>query len=202
MPPIHDFLRALDRAWRGAAPERIHLRIIGSTALMLQAEYERGTKDSDVLETSDLGGDIRASLIELAGPGTDLHKRHKLYIEIVSSGLPLLPQAPVWLDVPGLNQDLNHFRVEVLHVVDVVVSKLKRFHGSDAQDIEAMVDLALVPHDRLLDRFRSAVDLFLLDSRAADLPKYVRNLHRVERDMLGVAETAIELPGWLDSDDD
>src|SRR5437016_3349726 len=105
---------ALDRAWQGTAGEKFPLRIIGSTALMLQAKYERGTKDSDVLETGDLGGDIRTRLIELAGPGTELHKRHKLYIEIVSRSLPLLPQAPAWLDVPQLNQDLNHFRVEVL----------------------------------------------------------------------------------------
>lgn len=51
-------------------------------------------------------------------------------------------------------------RAQVLSVVDVVVSKLKRLHAYDLQDIEA--------------------------------------IHRVERNLLGVPETAIELPSWLD----
>ena len=202
MPPIHDLLKELDRAWQSSDAERINLRIIGSTALMLQADYQRGTKDSDVLETADLNQDTRTRLVELAGPGTDLHRRNKLYIEIVSSGLPLLPQVPSWLDIPELNRELTHFRVEVLHVLDVVVSKLRRFHGNDVRDIEAMVNLDLVSHAALIERFRAAVDCFSMDSRAEDLPRCVKNLHRVERDLLLVDETPIALPGWLQANDD
>jgi hypothetical protein len=44
------------------------------------------------------------------------------------------------------DRELAHFRIEVLDVVDVVVSKLKRFHANDLRDIEAMVDRDLVPH--------------------------------------------------------
>jgi maltooligosyltrehalose trehalohydrolase len=55
---------------------------------MLQARYERGTKDSDILETADLDVETKARLLELAGPGTDLSKRHGLYVEFVASGLP------------------------------------------------------------------------------------------------------------------
>jgi hypothetical protein len=85
----------------------------------------------------------------------------------------------------------------VLDVVDVVVSKLKRFNANDQSDIDAMIERGLVPHDRLIDRFRAAVDEFMGDARAEDLPKYVANLHRVERDMLVVPETEIELPSWI-----
>lgn len=79
-------------------------------------------------------------------------------------------------------------------VVDVVGSKLKRFSANDQADIDAMIQHGLVPHHALLDRFRSAVDVFACDARAEDLPKYVEHLHRVERDLLDVEETAIELP--------
>jgi hypothetical protein len=82
--------------------------------------------------------------------------------------------------------------------VDVVVSKLKRFHANDRADIAAMVDRELVPHDLLVDRFRSAVDAFSFDARAPDLPRYVANLHLVERDYFGVDETEIELPPYID----
>jgi hypothetical protein len=195
---IRDFLRDLDRAWTPTASSKIPLRIIGSTALMLQASYERGTKDSDVLETVDLDADVRARLGAIAGQGAKLHARHKLYVDIVSGSLPFLAPSPRWMDVSDLNADLTNFHVQVLHVVDVVVSKLKRFHAYDLQDIDAMVGIGLIDHGLLIERFREAVDGYLMDSRAEDLPKYVANLHQVERDLLGVPETTIELPGWID----
>jgi uncharacterized nucleotidyltransferase DUF6036 len=197
VPPIHDLIREVDRRWSSSADRKINLRIIGASALMLQASYERGTKDGDILETADLDVETKTRLLELAGPGTDLSKRHGLYIEFVASGLPLLPQVPMWLELAELNGELAHFRIEVLTVVDVVVSKIKRLHGNDLRDIEAMIDLELVPHAVLIDRFRSAVDWFLLDARAEDLPKYIENLHRVERDLFGTPETEIDLPDSL-----
>jgi hypothetical protein len=195
---IHDFLRDLDRAWTPSGSSKVPLRIIGSTALMLQASYARGTKDSDVLETVDLDADIRARLEGIAGRGSLLHVRHKLYVDIVSGSLPFLAPSPAWLDVADLNTDLASLHIQVLAIVDVVVSKLKRFHAYDLQDIEAMVERGFVDHGLLVERFREAVDGYLLDARAEDLPRYVANLHRVERDLLGVPETAIELPSWLD----
>jgi hypothetical protein len=134
----------------------------------------------------------------IAGQRSKLHVRHKLYVDIVSRGLPFLAQAPTWVDVPDLNAGLTNFHVQVLHIVDVVVSKLKRFHLYDLQDVEAMVERGLVDHGLLIERFRDAVDGYLLDARAEDLPKYVENLHQVERDLFGVPETAIDLPSWLD----
>ena len=60
-----------------------------------------------------------------------------------------------------------------------------------------MIERGLVPHERLIERFRSAVDMFLGDAREVELPRYIANLHRVERDMLLVPETEIELPSWI-----
>ena len=76
MPLVEDFLRGLDRAFTGALAERLVLQVIGSTALMLQVDYERGTTDSDVLETAQIDATIRRRLLDVAGPRTDLHIRH------------------------------------------------------------------------------------------------------------------------------
>ena len=135
-----------------------------------QARYQRGTKDSDVLHASDLLDDVRRRLLELAGPGTELHTRHRLYIDIVANGVPFLPHVPRWHLVTSL-ASLVSFEVTALDVVDVVVSKLKRFNANDISDIEAMIDDQLVSRERLLERFRDAVDCFSGDARAEDLPK-------------------------------
>lgn len=197
MSLVDDFFEELDSRWGAQPGARIRLRIIGSSALMLRTNYERGTKDSDVLETNDLTDDVKKRMLDLAGPNSDLHTRHRLYIDFVANGIPFLPHAPLYHKNTEINAKLRCFELEVLDVVDVVVAKLKRFHANDRSDIEAMVERDLVHHGALLARFRSAVDSYAADGRADDLPRYVKNLHVVERDFLGVGETEIELPEWI-----
>lgn len=194
---MREFFRELDQGWNLPVRDKIPLHVIGSTALMLQADYERRTKDSDVLETSELDSATRSRLLEHAGTGTKLHRRHRLFLEGVANGLPLLPHAPHWMALTEPNRDLVHFHIEVLSIVDVVVSKLKRFWPSDVSDIEAMVSRKLVPHEAFVERFRSAVDCFTHDARADQLPTCVENFHRVERDLFGRSKTEIELPPWV-----
>ncbi len=197
MALIEQLLEEIDRRWTPSSQEKIPLRVIGSSALMLQAKYVRGTKDGDVLETRDITPNVKARLIALAGDGTELHKRFGMYLDVVVGALPMLPQKAVFHPVRGLGK-LKNFRVEALDVVDVVVSKLTRLNKTDDADIRAMVDLGLVPHKRLIERFEAAMDRLLLDARAQDLPKIIRNLHHVERDYLVVPPTEIELPDWLE----
>lgn len=149
MPGLDDFFRELDRAWEAPAAPPIPLHLIGSTALMLQTRYSRGTRDSDLLETLMLTPDVQKQLMKIGGPGSELRKRHGLYLQIVPSAVPFLPQNPRW---NPLGPPMASFRLQVLQVVDVVVSKLYRMNASDAEDIEAMVDEGRVPHEQLLER--------------------------------------------------
>ena len=50
----------------------------------------------------------------------------------------MLPHAPKWHAV-AVPLAANTLRIEALDVVDVVVSKLKRFHANDRSDISAMI---------------------------------------------------------------
>lgn len=36
-----------------------------------------------------------------------------------------------------------------------------------------------------------------MDARADDLDKYISNLNRIERDLLGVPESEIDKPDWM-----
>jgi hypothetical protein len=189
---IRAFFTELDGLWDGDA--RITLPLFGSSALMVQTDYQRPTKDSDIFETADHTPEIQQRLKDLAGPGTKLHRRHRLYLEIVANGIPFLPHVPSW---HPLGLSLRWFNVTALDVVDVVVSKLARFDARDRGDVDAMVQRGLVPHERFVLRFRDAVDERSTDARSADLPRYIENFHSVERDMLGVGETEIDLPPWI-----
>lgn len=193
MPAFDAFFCDLDAAWGSRS---LRLQLIGAAALMLQTDYQRGTKDADVLETSSLATADKERLLQLAGPKTDLSARHRTYIDVVGNGIPFLPHGPRFVASDVLNGKLRALRVELLDVIDVVVSKFKRFHANDQSDIAAMIERGLVPHHRLVERFRSAVDAFSMDARATELPTYVARLHRVERDTFGVPSSIIELPDW------
>jgi len=191
---FEDFFAEIDAAWDDHGPDRIQLRIIGCAALMLQTRYQRGTKDGDVFETLELTTATKQRLLQLAGSNSELHMRHRLYIDIVANGIPFLAHAPIWHPLDALNRRLKRFELFALDIIDVVVSKLKRFSANDQSDIKAMIDAGHVDHAVLVARFRAAVDELSGDARAADLDKHLANLHRVERDMLFVDETEIELP--------
>lgn len=66
MQAIKDRFVEIDRQWPREPARKIRLSFIGCGALMLQANYERGTKDSDVfhrVEPDMLG--VAESEIEL-----------------------------------------------------------------------------------------------------------------------------------------
>jgi hypothetical protein len=196
MNSVEEFFSAIDTEWP-ASDNKQQLHIIGCGALMLQTSYERGTNDSDVFETAELSSDTKERLLAIAGRGTPIHSKQKMYVDLVANGIPLLPRPPTWHAIENLNAQLARLEIRALDVVDVVVSKLKPFRARDLSDIAAMIELGLVQHARLIERFKSAVDEFAYTAYATDIPAFVRNLNQVERDLLDVAESEIELPGWI-----
>lgn len=197
MKTIEDFFLDIDNRWKPLNGKKVVLRIIGCAALLLQSDYMRGTKDSDILETQYTTGTVKKNLLGLAGPGTDIHKRHRMYIEFVKDPIPFLPQKPFYKSTTDLNKELKHFRIEVLDIVDVVVTKLKTFRPRDVDDIHAMAEMGFVTKDNLVNRFNAAKDWWLMDARSEDLPRYIDNLHTVERDILCTSETPVDLPDDL-----
>ncbi len=192
MALIREFLTEIDAKWKPLGGEPLLLQVIGSAALMLQCDYDRGTKDGDVLEAKDGPPAIKEQLISLAGKKSELHKQFHVYIDVVNRAILFLPQKPVFHPLPSLS--LKNFTIEVLDIVDVVLSKLKRYHSDDKNDIRAMADRKLLDHARLVARFEAAADWFSMDARAADVPRYLKNLHAVERDILGLPPSAVKLP--------
>ena len=192
MAQIREFLSAIDPKWKLIGGEPIRLQIIGSAALMLQCDYERGTKDGDVLESREISSAVKEQLLAIAGKESEIFKRFRMHIDIVNSAILFLPQKPVFHRIKDLR--LKNFSIEVLDVVDVAVSKLKRFNSSDQDDIRAMAGKKLLDHKRLIARFEAAADWFSMDARASDVPRYLKNLHKVERDILGLPPSKIELP--------
>jgi hypothetical protein len=194
MSPVESFLLELDRLWDGEG--RVTLRVIGSVALMLQVEYVRPTKDSDVLEVASLTASTRERLRELGGKGTPLAERHQVYLDIVPAGLPFLPRPPLFHTSLELSAKLKHFEIKVLDVVDVVISKLKRFSVNDQGDIEKMAELGVIDPVVFVERLQNAFEGNSMSAIVDDYPKILANFHAVQRDWLYMDETEMDLPSW------
>jgi len=190
------FYIELDQLWDIPAPNKIPLKIIGASSILLQMEYAEGTKDCDILETKSITSSIEKKLLSLGGKGSKLSTIHRVYIEFVNPSLPFLPQRPKFNSVPSLSK-LKHFHVYALDLTDVIISKLIRFSPNDVKHIRVICENGKVKHDRLIDRFKDAVYSFESDARSQDLPEYIRNLNTVERDFLNAPITKIELPHWI-----
>jgi hypothetical protein len=193
---IERFLHELDRVWKPIGKEKIQLHLIGSTALFLSTDYDRGTKDTDILETSEITGVVSQQLEALAGKRSLLSREFRMYIDVVKQGLPFLPQTPIFHEV-AIPTGLKNFLIRTLDPVDVVVSKLNPFRPQDVEDIQFLVNKKFVSHENLLERFKLAIDYYSIDARAEDLPIYIRHLNQVERNMFFVPESKIDLPDWI-----
>jgi len=193
---IEQFFRELDQDWKPSREKKLLLSVIGSGSLFLQTDYERETKDSDVLETVEISEDISRRLKNLAGRGSPIFKKYGIFLDIVRLAVPFLPQTPIFHEVPALN-DLKNFSVQALDVVDVVVSKLKPFRARDLDDIRFLASQKLLPHGQLLKRFRDVVDYYAMDARSEDFSKYIENLNTIEEDIIRVPKSDIDLPSWI-----
>lgn len=200
MSQVEEFFRDLDRSWPLPREVPVTLRLLGSTALVLQTSFQRGTKDSDILETEQITVEIQSALVALAGKDTVIHRRHRMYLEFLGAAFPFLPTEPLWHRSVPSGMDYQHFRLEVLDVLDVVVTKLARFHKTDRDDIAAMVERDLIEPERFAERFQSAARRWWHDARADRLRQIVRNFHQVQTDELFVWPSRVELPPWVEDE--
>lgn len=195
---IEDFLKDIDSKWKRKERPPLPFKVIGGASLVLQYDYSRPTKDTDLIEVKELTEDIKKRLKRIAGKDSLLHRKHRLYIDIVNRALPFLPPNPMFYPLIELNKELVNFRVEALDVVDVLVSKMTRFSSTDVDDFKAMIDLGVVDPVRLEKRFMEAFEAWTFEARAEKLPKIIENLHFVQRDMLLVEESMLSLPRWME----
>lgn len=195
---IESFLKDMDRVWKKKEEPPLPLKVIGGSSLILQYNYGRPTKDTDIIEVKELTDEIKKKLKRLAGKDSHLCKKHHLYIDIVFRALPFLPPEPIFYPLPRLNKELVNFRVEVLDVVDVLISKLTRFSANDVDDFKAMIDMGVVDPAKLEERFKEAFQVWIFEARGEKLHKMIEKLHLVQRDMLLVEESRIDLPRWLE----
>lgn len=149
------FLRAIDAelVHHAKEGETLDLHLLGRSALILGYGLSLMTKDVDIVHAHDSPLQIIAE--ETFGRDTPAAKRWGFFLEAVSSGLPPLPGGyqSRCIDVGGPWSVLRPKRPEAN---DLAVTKLRRFHAKDREDVRILCDRGLLDSATLRDRLDSA----------------------------------------------
>jgi hypothetical protein len=149
------FLKAIDTELAGHAKkgEILDLYLIGRSALILEFGLSLMTKDVDIVYVH--GSKLQERAIETFGSGTLGAGAHGFYLETVPPGLPPLPagyQARC-IDIPGA---WTVIRPKSPEIHDLAMTKLKRFHARDREDLQILCDTGRVTSEGLQRALDSA----------------------------------------------
>ena len=126
--PWNSFFADIDAAFT----ESIELHCLGGFAMTSLYALQRPTADVDLLPVGSRS--VTRQLIELAGEGAPLHRRHRIYLQIVGVvTVPLNYEDRLIEMVPG---GFKHLHLFALDPYDLALSKIERNTQRDRDDVK------------------------------------------------------------------
>ena len=127
--PWRSFLRRLDEQL--SQPTELHC--FGGFVIAEHYGLTRSTADIDILDSrgTDLG-----TIARLAGKDSRLHKRYRVYIDVV--GVATVPEGYESRLATAFADQFRLLRVRAFERHDLVLAKLERNSDRDREDVEAL----------------------------------------------------------------
>lgn len=135
--PWQSFLSGIDVT----LTEEVELHCLGGFVITVLYDLARPTADVDVIAVTPRS-EIE-SLLSLAGQGSDLHRKHKVYLQLVGvAPVPESYEERLTEIAPGV---FKHLRLFGLDPYDLALSKLERNTQRDRDDVRHLA--RTVPFD-------------------------------------------------------
>lgn len=157
--PWLTFLREIDD--RLSQETQIHC--LGGFVVTVIHGSERPTLDLDAL--SLVHGD--PALWEIAGRGSDLHRRHQLYLDRV--GIAPLPEEYEERLTEVFHGVFTHLRVFALDPYDVALAKIERNSTRDREDVRHLARVVPFDLEVLAQRYHDELRVYLGNPEREDL---------------------------------
>ncbi len=147
LEPWNSFFADIDNV----LSESIELHCLGGFALTTLYGLERPTADVDVLPIGSRP--VTQQLIELAGEGSPLHKRHKMHLQIVGvATVPLNYEDRLIEMFPGR---FKHLQLFALDPYDLALSKIERNTQRDRDDVKHLARTVPLDLGILQERYQT-----------------------------------------------
>src|SRR5450759_1149125 len=128
LAPCRSFLAEID----AATPHPLELHCISGFAVTMHYELVRATGDLDVFDV--IPNHAAQWLASMAGEGSALHKRHRLYVQIAS--VATLPYEYAGRLIEVFAGEFERLRLLVADRYDLALSKLPRNLDVDFEDVK------------------------------------------------------------------
>jgi hypothetical protein len=128
--------------------ENVHLHCCGGFVVTQLYGAPRTTSDIDFLAVVP---SVQAHLIAIAGQGSALHRKHKVYLDAVTVATP--PEDYEERLVPMFNGAWTHLQLHALEAHDIALSKLERNLERDRDDVQHLARAGHLNRETLRDRY-------------------------------------------------
>jgi hypothetical protein len=128
--------------------EDVHLHCCGGFVVTQLYGVARTTSDVDFLAVVP---NVQRRLTEIAGKGSPLHLKHKLYLDAVTVATP--PEDYEQRLVPMFPGSWTHLCLHALEAHDVALSKLERNYERDRDDVQHLARAGHLRRETLKDRY-------------------------------------------------
>ena len=161
LEPWKSFFTEIDNSLE----EEVELHCLGGFVMTMLYGLDRPTADVDVLP---LGSNVvTESLIGLAGQGSALHKKYKVYLQVVGV-------APIPLNYEDRLTEMfaktfNHLRLFALDPYDLALSKIERNTQRDRDDVKHLARTVPLDLNVLNERYENELRPDLGNAKREDL---------------------------------
>jgi len=150
--PWRSFLHDLD-----ALVERpTELHCLGGFVIRELYDFARVTADIDVFQVR---GSDTATLAKLAGKGSELHRRHRVYLDVVT--IVSVPENYEDRLIELLPDEFKQLRLKALERHDLVLAKLERNIDRDREDVKTLAAKDGLDLDLLKKRYETELRPYL-----------------------------------------
>lgn len=159
--PWHSFLSDIGASLH----EDVELHCLGGFVITVLYDLARPTADVDVIAITPRS-EIE-SLMSLAGQGSDLHRKHKVYLQLV--GVATVPDSYEERLTEIFPGGFKHLRLLALDPYDLALSKLERNTQRDRDDVKHLAQAVPFELDKLKQRYQTELRPYLGNAEREDL---------------------------------
>ena len=138
-------------------PQPIEMHCIGGFAVTLHYGLMRPTGDIDVFHV--IPGDGAPWLANVAGEGSELHRKHRVHVQLAS--VAAVPENYESRLIEVFTGQFKKLRIHVLDAYDLALSKLERNADIDIEDVKYLARALNLDVDVLEGRYQEELRPFL-----------------------------------------
>ena len=131
-------------------PGQVKIHCVGGFVITLLYGLTRTTADIDYIEISP--ANATQVLQDIAGPGSEVHKRHGLYFQHV--GVASIPESYNGRLIEPFPRYFRRLRLLALEPHDLALSKLARNSPVDQGDVKYLAETVPLDREILLARYK------------------------------------------------